>query len=187
MSFTHEKKKKKQKTRYLKYKHHELYINENVTIWQELFVLVWTSRKTNGAQQFETDDISWSELVAYQFWPHRWNFCPISVLMVSLQNRVGDFSIFLSSFVIYLSSLLVKIFYDTHWVGGQAITEFSRVVFQVSLRTKFERQSVLISSKKAHSRKIQVGLLLLSKFSQQFTPLSDHYQRSYVNTHAYPR
>ena len=60
-------KNKKQKTRYLKYKHHELYINENVTIWQELFVLVRTSRKTNGAQQFETDDISWSELVAYQF------------------------------------------------------------------------------------------------------------------------
>ena len=56
---------------YLKHHHHTLYINER--LWNLLFiknyiVLAWSNGKPNWAWQFEMDDVSLSELIAYQFW-----------------------------------------------------------------------------------------------------------------------
>ena len=50
-----------------------------------------------SSQQFETDDVLLSELIRYQVWPLKKNFCSISILRGWSPKISEDFSIFLWS------------------------------------------------------------------------------------------
>lgn len=71
-------------TRHLKHNHHKHASMEslrNVLFDKNYFVLAWYNRKPNEARQFVMDDVSRSELIAYQIWAHEnKNVCTISIL-----------------------------------------------------------------------------------------------------------
>ena len=41
------------------------------TIWQNYFVYAWSYRKPNEAEQLQMENVSLSELIAYQIWQHK--------------------------------------------------------------------------------------------------------------------
>ena len=52
-------------------------------------------RRSSPGRQVETDDVSLSELIGYQIYPHKWNFCTISISRGWSPKPCVAFSIFL--------------------------------------------------------------------------------------------
>ena len=52
-------------------------------------------RRSSPARQVETEDVSLSELIGYQIYPHKWNFCTVSISRGWSPKPCGAFSIFL--------------------------------------------------------------------------------------------
>ena len=67
----------------------------NVLFGKHYFYFGWSNCKPNGASQFKMDDVSFSKLITYKIWLHKWILCTISILMGWFWNICGDFLIFL--------------------------------------------------------------------------------------------
>ena len=99
-------------------------------------------RRSSPAQQVETDDVPLSELIGYQIYPHKWNFCTISILRgwSLIDIPIGCFAIFLSSSVIKI--LPIRVTPGDHC--GRSISKIGKAPHSFldwylrSFRTKFE-------------------------------------------------
>ena len=67
--------------------------------------------RSSSTRQDETDDVSLSELIGYQIYPHKWNFCTISILRGWSPKLCWAFPIFLLVALQSFCQVRLSIFY----------------------------------------------------------------------------